>query len=1390
MRFRAGVLAMAVAVTGTLVTAAPPAANAAPAAPTAAAQAGGTALDQALEQARQTGQPVQVPSATTDSATLAANPDGTLTATEADMPVRALSNGSWVPLDATLQRNTNGTVSPAVTTNRLQLSGGGTGPLAVTTTLGHTLTLSFPGLLPAPVLSGATATYAGVLPGVDLVMTADKQGGFDDILVVRNATAARNPALRTIAFRMSMSDGLTVHTDANGILSAATRGGHVIFQEPAPTMWDSRPAPGAVRSRIQPDTRQRVDLRSGLPVASGAGGAGEAARTARVGLRYSDGALTFTPDMALLAGKATTYPVYIDPVTDGAPLSYWAEVNSIPATDIKPSEMQAGDNGWQSPFFVARSFVTMAVPSQVFGSDTKVSSATLFLTETDGPTCDASAGDTGLQVWRTGNVSSSSVPSWSSQPSWIAEEDVKSFVHGWDSSCPAASEGFNVAEAAKWAASGSQRTITFGLKGDNESDRFTWKEFSSTVTMSITFDKTPTVGPLSTSPATACTGGDTVGKGDMTLFARIGSPLGSKAGSLSATFTATDTTTGHAVPGLGKQTGFSNGDTAPARITETTLNSLAAGKVNAFSWSVTVSDGTLSATSKTCTFMYDPTTPGVPTVTQGSNGWTTTSSGEVVGTIGTRADFAVTPPDGSTISGYDYQLNGASATFVAGTGSVTLHLAPFAKTNVLAVTAISTGGNVGFQTAEFIFNAVAPANRADGDLTGGGAPDLITPGGGTTGLASGLWVGTQQQAPGQSNGSGILNKSMTDIGQFGNGFTGDQSPADFTGAQAITGLFSGDGLQDTLVYYPSTGQGAILDSNGDGTPIQDKDGYLPNPDNPMDSALTTAVSKDCFTNADPNGDFPIQVANGYAADPMNTSGLPDLITINGDPKKADGTGNGYYLEYYRNGSSPGVYGLGLKMQDASPDNTDWSLWKITTMAEPNGTVDMFLYKPSSGLLYLWQNYKVTSDTSSNPADTYTPYVLSANWQPVGAGNTVSELRAADITGAGPALWAVSTTGTVTPWFVSNLSSGTGPIGTGSITAGAPDSLLSPTHAWRLGDGSSGAIGANAGADTGAAATPWPMSGTGAVTWNDQNDLFKPSPSLVGTTGYLSESTAGFNDDQDYTVSAWVKPNILGGVVLSQDGANTACMVANIDGTTVNGVTYGRWNFGMSSANSPGRTWTIATSGDTHYVKLGAWTHITMTYSSAHKFMRLYVNGTPAATATPAATWASGCNTFTIGRYIDAGQQHGYFNGKIADVQLWAGTALTPTEVADISGTPGYILFPTNTSYTSAASPTTWQWTTPCGEANFYQGKITIKQTCTGTSTFTFGPGNSPGAKLDFQGDGNLVIYNSSGTAIWDSGTQNEQANVLFFQTDGNLVIYDTTGATLWTANSQNAPIDM
>jgi hypothetical protein len=1348
-------------------------------------------------------------------------------------------------------------VSPAVTTGGLQLSGGGTGPLVTMTSLGHSLSFAFPVPLPKPSLSGATATYANVYPGVDLVVTVDNQGGLDDVLVVKNAAAAANPALQHIAMRVSSRGGLTLRRTGGGELDAVSKAGRAFFTEPAPDMWDSQPAASSIPSAIVPSTGQRIDLRNGDQFDSSTTGPGVAAHTAGVTTSFSAGTLTYSPSASLLAGKNTHYPLYIDPYfpAPGPNTQYYAEVNTINGgvTDAKANPLQVGYDGWPATDggytdFLARSFITMSIPSEIDGTNTQIGSARLTLMNTYSPSCYKSSYDFGVQVWRTSAVTASSLPSWSSQNAsgfWATQEgSTQNFAYGY-TGCAAASWGFDVAEAAGWAAHNSKGSVTFGIRADDENTsdpnaEYGWKKFDPTQTsLTITYDKPPTITDLSTSPTTKCSADETIGLGSITLYARINTPVGIDAGAtLVPTFFASKTSDGTPINGLNPSgsavVGYTSGTIVSTSIPESTFTNptasggLGVSSATEFSWHVTVADGgpkgtapNLTATSATCHFTYDPASPGKPDVT-------TTQTNL---TIGQPATFTIKPPTCATtspptctIGGYVYQLNGGGAvridvtnTTICTTGDVcTITVTPTAWSDELFVTAVSAGGNVG-QPDVTQFTTAIPPPQADGDLTGNGIPDLVTPGGTGTGLAPGLWLASQNQAVGASVGDGTLNTSMVNLGQSGSSLFNDDSPTDFNGAQVITGLFTPDtDLQDAIAYYPASvsptgqGEGVLLKANGDGTPF-----------NVSDSSNATEVQTSYLTDA--NNDTPLQIANAYNANPQNGQTnadcpavpycYPDLIGISGD------SGSGYYLAYYPNESADGVWAQNsiIQLPDLTPDgNPDWNNWMVATMPDPSGGIDLFLYKYQStgSLLYVCQGFQITNPAaastyqlgadncadSSTGQSTATPLPIpTTNGQLVTSG-TVTEIRAADITGSGPAFWAVSSTGSVTEWTV-NLGSSP------SLTGGATQSLLSPTHAYALSDGTSGAI--TTAADTGTG-SPMNLTDSGNVYWNNEPDLFSPaasfnSPSNDGgaDNGFLSENTNGIlNDDDPYTISAWVKPDALGGAVFSQSGAATSCYMAYINTTTVGSTTYGTWNFRVSNANIDSPTWYTATAGDTYYVKLGAWTHLTVTYappnSATNKtssgYIRMYINGMPAAAFSAPTTWAGGCGNFSLGRYIGGGATHGLFRGEIADVQAWAGNAMTPTQVADTSGNHGFYIFPSDGSrYSSAASSTTWTWQTQCGKMHYYNAQIVIKETCTGTATGTFGPsvttGEYPSAILTLQGsDGNLVIYNN-GSPLWDSGTQGNNGDVMLFQPDGNLVIYTQDGLTLWSSHTYNMAVD-
>ncbi|MBM2615792.1 laminin G domain-containing protein [Actinoplanes sp. LDG1-06] len=248
--------------------------------------------------AQRTGERTEVVSERTERSQLFAEPDGRFTYQASALPKHVRrADGSWAPVDLTLTTS-GGAVRPRVSPADVRFSAGGAEPMATLVEDGRTLTVDWPlGDLPAPKLADDSATYAEVLPGVDLVVRAT-HGGFAHVLAVKSAEAAANPELRQITF--DLGGDTDVRRAADGSLQAVA-GGRLVATAGSPAMWDSRPAAATAK------TTARAAAPESTPAEPG-----DFARIAPVATAVtSNGDLVLKPDAALLA-KAT-YPLFIDP---------------------------------------------------------------------------------------------------------------------------------------------------------------------------------------------------------------------------------------------------------------------------------------------------------------------------------------------------------------------------------------------------------------------------------------------------------------------------------------------------------------------------------------------------------------------------------------------------------------------------------------------------------------------------------------------------------------------------------------------------------------------------------------------------------------------------------------------------------------------------------------------------------------------------------------------------------------------------------------------------------------------------------------------------------------------------------------------------------------------
>jgi hypothetical protein len=415
----------------------------------------------ALAAARAAGHPVEALSARTEFSQTFANPSGTLTLDEGAVPVRVRRpNGTWAPVDLTLRAQLDGSVAPVASFASVAFSGGGTGPLARIVRSGQEMILGWPGLLPAPALNGTTATYANVLRGVDLQLTAEPLG-FTDLLIVRSADAARNPALLTVRLALATS-GVTLRPTAAGGLSAVDGVDQEVFGAPAASMWD----------------------------ATGAG-------RAPVGVRVSPGELDLLPDRAMLTSPATRFPVSIDPYVSVTGVqqawtkvdacfpnqTYWNGANDSDPQHFGEVKIGRSPSGYGDPCD-GLSYRSLFQFNTAMVADKTIHSAKFNAFETYAPACNNEP----LDLWWTGGINTST--DWNAQPGWLKQLASTSTAHGYPPGiCSARSwVVLDVTSMVAQIAAGDSPNLTLGLRtpndtaschADSSGNTCQWKKFDS-----------------------------------------------------------------------------------------------------------------------------------------------------------------------------------------------------------------------------------------------------------------------------------------------------------------------------------------------------------------------------------------------------------------------------------------------------------------------------------------------------------------------------------------------------------------------------------------------------------------------------------------------------------------------------------------------------------------------------------------------------------------------------------------------------------------------------------------------------------------------------------------------------------------------------------------------
>ncbi|WP_406152381.1 FG-GAP-like repeat-containing protein [Streptomyces anulatus] len=917
--------------------------------------------DQALATAVSTGAPAELESARTEISDTWVHPDGSFSIKRYGSPVRLFRGGAWIPTDPALTFAADGSVVPKASTVDVSFSGGGTGPLLSGVKDGRTLALSWPTALPKPVLDENVATYPEVLPGVDLQLKAEVEG-FSQLLVVKTAQAAKNPALATLSYKVK-TVGLSVSADADtGSLAAVDPAGQTVFTSPTPLMWDSRTNTSAPAAR----SMSAAAAESTTP-----GDAFEpppGAVDAQMPTTVDGDSIQITPDQNLLTGPATTYPVYIDPSWAWGKKENWTRVyKKFPRSSFWNANEVARVGYENETNGLSRSFFQLDT-DDIKGAQVK--SSTFRIKNVWSWSCQARP----VELWQTTSISKKTT--WEKQPSKVGGSPLKTVTDskGWSKDCGAGNLEFDVTAKAREAATKKWSSVTLGLYAGNESDTFGWKKFDAKTAVLETKYNNPPKTPygLGTNPRTSCAAGGLIGNTRVSLHATVDDP---DAGNLEAQFQV-----------------FPKGSTTP--VVDQALSALKKRVVTLpvtdaklptgdYTWRVRAKDldGAMSAWTSTCAFSVDRTRPSNPPLItsqndkfpSGENGWPSPT-----GKAREEGKFTFAPNGVTDVDHYVWWTDHAPELNETKPGVPATVRPPSYGPHFVHAYSVDKAGNRSDATS-YLYYATRSAERdAPGDLNGDGNKDIWSvDSNGTLLTYAGQQDGSFSSATNGGQAFGDADISYrTDWGQ--DGYT-----------DLVTLEYDSVAKRKHLWTYPNNGLGIATTDHQEGKqrltvkcPVIDED--------------YGCVGEPGWTGNDHWSDADQIVAPGD----INADGKPDLLVRQGKLLWA------YFGDFTKRLSTPVLVG-----------GNDWDQFTVLAPGDQNndGIADLWLRHKVSGDILRSYGKK-----GSNGLLDPTTWGNSADRVKIGTGVTASLYPAVgsigDVTGDGLAdLWARKADNTMVGW---------------------------------------------------------------------------------------------------------------------------------------------------------------------------------------------------------------------------------------------------------------------------------------------------------------------------------------------------------------------------------------
>lgn len=1227
----------------------------------------------AVRQAKAEGKPVPVTTLTTQVSETVANPDGALSTTTHLKPVRVLKSGKWNAVDATLQRNTDGTYTPLATPAGVALSGGGNGPLATLTNGDRRLELSFPVALPAPKVSDNSALYPDVFPGVDLQASVNDQGAFSEVLIVRTAEAAANPALRSLRMA-TKATGLTVGSDAAGNFQATAPDGAPVYNSATPLMWDSSTAPDAKTAAAGKSalvSRSAAADNGAGPLApladepaarSSTGSPGLGAQVKPIGISTQPDAVTLTPDQGLLTGAQTAYPVYIDPpvnpVTSGTGHFVVAQEGCSGATTYDKAQDYGEGVGYQhfssNCYGMQESF--FEINTSALSPQMVISKSTLYLTETYG--ADHGCSNTWpLTVKHTDRINSGT--NWGHRPSvvsTIGTQDISSAYFD----CGYKYANFDITSRIQQLASWDGDTFTFGLYGDgNKRDaNYGFMRFSTNPYI-VTVFGIPPYAPdsLSTTPDSANPGGAACNNGTPGWIGRTSTTGGMSNISLNARLTTP--MEGVNLQAVHKVWDYmkNSGSGGPATVSEPRSPWVASGTTtrtnvgiavadgHRYGWGAKAFDGWLEGPwTSDCSFNVDLTPPTAtvfgnstaypplgtgltPTAHAGDTGITIPVSSK--DTLPTGCELTACLSSG--IRRFEYALDTAipptgaqSVTATPGANGAATANIPINLTaqqwgsHTLYVQAVDGANNAGSAAYSFYapWNPATPVTA--GDVTGDGIPDTLRPD--RSGSGNLLLI------PGNTDASATAITASTAA----------QSPeANSWDNYLVThrGSLSQSGVDDVFAYSKTThrlytyGNDAVLN----GTP-----GHFS-----LTEGVTHIATKPSCNAASQCAGYPADWAKATQilapGSFDNPGGLADLITIEDN-----------HLWYYPGSSSVSTrLGQGMLLGSG-----DWSRTTLIAPGKAGGTPTLWARDDTTGRIH---SYPLVFDAAGLPTTLLSPPSAQT---PASAITTTDPVlypqvgSYGDLNGDGRAdLWAID----ANQLLVSFPGTATG----FSSTPVSLGNLNKPAVQWKL-TGQSGTT-------TPSAVGNYPATVSG-VTWPTEsvNGRSTPYAAFNGAQATITSNTQVIDTRKSFTLSTWAKAGPGGGVIASQDNTRNSAFTLYADSTA-----NAHWRFALGNGDTGGWQYNWTDGTDAARAIPNTWTRLTAVYNAESGLMSLYVNGVLAASSHhSAANSPAPTGSLVFGRYKVDGQPDyfGTFVGGISNFAYYpyAAAPTAPGAVGQIS----------------------------------------------------------------------------------------------------------------------------